>query len=141
MMSNRVGTGRSPGKMVWLDRADVRRAVIRLGSKLGKATDSDLKNAERGWSYRWETRGKTQMILPMVMDQMDTLEERRIPHHFSTVTGQEEKAVERRSLSGMVSWVKNPRVHVANPQWMLTNAGPQVGTGLHSQNSVPPRWG
>ena len=62
------------GKMVWLDRADIRPAVIRLGSQLGKATESDLKNAERVWSYPWETRGKTQVICPMVMGQMDTLE-------------------------------------------------------------------
>ena len=46
------------GEMVWLDRADIRPAVIRLGSQLGKATERDMKNAERVWSYLWQTREK-----------------------------------------------------------------------------------
>ena len=43
------------GKMVWLDRLGIRPAVIRLGSQLGKATEDDMKNAERIWAYLWET--------------------------------------------------------------------------------------
>ena len=43
-------------KMVWLDRADIRPAVIRLGSQLRKATDSHPRNAERVLIHLWETR-------------------------------------------------------------------------------------
>ena len=51
------------GKMVWLDRPDIRPAVIRLGSQLGKATEDDMKNAERIWSYLFETKEQVPMIL------------------------------------------------------------------------------
>ena len=91
--------------MVWLDRADSRPAVIRLGPQLGKATDSDVRNPERVWMYLWETRGQTQMIYPKVMDQMDILEAGGcLTMSDSDRAGGE--AGERRSLSGMVSCVK-----------------------------------
>ena len=37
---------------------------------LGRATADDVRNAERIWSYLWETREQTPMVYPMGMSQI-----------------------------------------------------------------------